>query len=386
MKQIAIYGKEGIGKSTISSHLSAGLAVQGKKTVQIGCDPKHDSTRLLTGGEKITTVLDYLKITPPDQCELRDIMVWGFGGIGCIEAGGPEPGFGCAGQAILTAFELLERLGLKQLGFDLAIYDVLGDVVCGGFAVPLRNEYADQVYIVTSGEFMSIYAANNILRGLKNYDGDRKRAAGLILNLRGGEDEIERAERFSQVVRLPVCEAFPWSNEFSWAEQQGCTLVEKSPASVLTRKFFTLARQIAENTRLFPACPLSDNELEKIVLNRQGRVVQVYLPKGPARENILCLEKALPDQENNGGSKLFSKNMLLREPLHGCAFNGAVNILIQIQDGITVAHGPASCAHISYQTNTSIGRRALFEKGMVLPLISPHMHEEVIVFGGLVVW
>ncbi|ATW28887.1 nitrogen fixation protein NifEH [Candidatus Formimonas warabiya] len=388
MKQVAIYGKGGIGKSTISSHLSAALAVQGKRVVQVGCDPKHDSTRLLTGGDKIITVLDYLKITPPDQCDLKDIMVWGFAGVGCIEAGGPEPGVGCAGRGILTTFELLERLGLRQLGFDLAVYDVLGDVVCGGFAVPLRHEYADQVYIVTSGEFMSLYAANNILRGLKNYDGDGKRAAGLIPNLRGGEEEMDRIKRFSWAVQLPLCGIFPRSNEFAWAEQQGCTLVEGYPASDLTWQFFSLARQVAENVSLFPACPLSDGQLEEIVLGREKRVHGLPL-KEPAQEKALCAEEILPVQSNSGLPKFFSKNVLLREPLHGCAFNGAVNILIQIRDGVTVAHGPKSCAHISYQTITSVGRRALFEKGMVLPvqisppLISSDMDEGVMVFGGL---
>lgn len=175
MAEIALYGKGGIGKSTISANISAALAQRGKRILQIGCDPKHDSTRLLLHGELIETVLSYMKRTPPDQYRLHDVVYEGVYGIHCVEAGGPEPGVGCAGRGILTTFEMLERLHIKDYCYDSIIYDVLGDVVCGGFAVPLRREYADRVYIITSGEFMSIYAANNILRGLKNYDTEKSR-------------------------------------------------------------------------------------------------------------------------------------------------------------------------------------------------------------------
>lgn len=389
MKQIAIYGKGGIGKSTISSHLSASLALQGKKVLQVGCDPKHDSTKSLTYGESVIPVLEYLKFTPPDRCSLKDIMAQGFEGVCCVEAGGPEPGVGCAGRGILTTFELLDRLGAKKMGFDLVIYDVLGDVVCGGFAVPLRREYADEVYIVTSGEYMSIYAANNILRGLKNYDGEGKRVGGLILNLRGGEEEIERVERFSQAVRLPVCGFFPRSSEFSQAEQEGRTVVEAFPASLITREFSSLARLIWENTCLFPAHPLSDAELEKVVLDRKEKKnCPLILLESKEKKDISQADPGA-DCPNTAPANYFSKNVLLREPLHGCAFNGAVNTLIQMGDGITVAHGPKSCAHISYQTITSVGRRALLERGQILPaqisppLISSDMNEGVMIFGGL---
>ncbi|MCL2334376.1 MAG: AAA family ATPase, partial [Candidatus Methanoplasma sp.] len=168
--QIAIYGKGGIGKSTSSANISFSLADMGKKVIQIGCDPKHDSTRALIQGREQTTVLDYIRKTPPFDRKLNDIVLEGVKGIKCVEAGGPEPGIGCAGRGILSTFDTLKKLGLNDVDFDVKMYDVLGDVVCGGFAVPLRNEYADGVYLVTSGEFMSIYAANNILKGIKNFD------------------------------------------------------------------------------------------------------------------------------------------------------------------------------------------------------------------------
>lgn len=174
-KQIAIYGKGGIGKSTISANVSAALAAFNKKILQVGCDPKHDSTRLLMNGREVTTVLDYLKGTEPNDYNLADILFNGYRNVACVEAGGPEPGVGCAGRGILSTFKLLDDLGVKEMNFDYTIYDVLGDVVCGGFAVPIRREYADEIYVVTSGEYMSIYAANNILKGIKNYDHGMKR-------------------------------------------------------------------------------------------------------------------------------------------------------------------------------------------------------------------
>jgi nitrogenase iron protein NifH len=400
MRQIAIYGKGGIGKSVIAANLSAALALAGRKVLQIGCDPKHDSTRLLTRGTATPTVLDYLKAVPPDQWRLGDVVATGFQGISCVEAGGPEPGVGCAGRGILTTFDLLEKLGLDRLNLDLVIYDVLGDVVCGGFAVPLRRQYADAVYIVTSGEFMSIYAANNILRGLKNYDGNIKRAAGLILNRRGIEDEDGRIERFARAVGLPVLEAFPRSEEFSRAEELGMTMVESHAASPVAGKFRSLAARIIRGGALFQACPLTDVELEQVVLDRG---VGDSLPQpafaGKSAGAAAAREDAgSGDPEDTGGGspagpdpgrRFLSKNVLLHEPLHGCAFNGAVNVTAQIAGAFTLAHGPRSCAHIAYQTITSAGRRLLFERGVLAPaqiappLASSDMNEGVMIFGGL---
>ena len=174
--QIAIYGKGGIGKSTVSANLSAALASCGRKVLQIGCDPKHDSTRLLHHGRKVQTVLEYLLNTPPDEQMLESVLMEGYLGTGCVEAGGPKPGMGCAGRGILTAFEFLDRFQVRK-GYDHVVYDVLGDVVCGGFAVPVRKQYAEAVFLVTSGEAMALYAANNILQGIRNLDPEENRIA-----------------------------------------------------------------------------------------------------------------------------------------------------------------------------------------------------------------
>ncbi|MBP5735301.1 MAG: AAA family ATPase, partial [Candidatus Methanomethylophilaceae archaeon] len=190
MVRIAVYGKGGIGKSTMSSNLTAALSDNGHKVLQIGCDPKHDSTRLLLGGEVKSTILDYMKDTPPGERRLDDVVSEGYKGCLCAEAGGPEPGVGCAGRGIISSFDLLRDLGGDSILRDVTLYDVLGDVVCGGFAVPLRNEYAEIIYIVSSGEFMSIYAANNILKGICNYDPDR--VGGIIFNSRGDPEEENR--------------------------------------------------------------------------------------------------------------------------------------------------------------------------------------------------
>ena len=202
MKRIAVYGKGGIGKSTISSNLTAALSEKGKRVLQIGCDPKHDSTRLLTSGKELQTVLEYLRDTEEEDRELGDIVGTGYKGCLCVESGGPEPGIGCAGRGIISAFDLIEELGINDIELDIVLYDVLGDVVCGGFAVPLRNNYADLVYVVTSGEFMAIYAANNILRGTANYDPGK--IGGIIFNSRGDEEEKERVKRFSSAVGIPI--------------------------------------------------------------------------------------------------------------------------------------------------------------------------------------
>lgn len=411
-QQIAIYGKGGIGKSTISANLSAALAAIDRKVLQVGCDPKHDSTRLLMNGQVITTVLDYLKETAPNDYKMDDILFRGFREVACVEAGGPEPGVGCAGRGILSTFKLLEDLGVREMNFDTIIYDVLGDVVCGGFAVPIRREYADRVYIVTSGEYMSIYAANNILKGLKNYDRGRKRVGGIIFNQRGIADEEGRIQRFAEAVNLPVCTHIPRSNEFAIAEMEGMTLTQKYPNSDIRTKFEQLAREIVAHSELFEALPLSDTELEEVVLHQKELSAVRFNEKSVKIAKLLssealvlkqeteCLllekpekkaevKKATTPVKKEDPKSFISKGLLYREPLHGCAYNGSIGVTVQIRDAISLSHGPASCAHMANNAITSIGRRALFERGSVLaaniipPLQSTDMDESVMVFGGM---
>ncbi|MDR2517104.1 MAG: AAA family ATPase [Spirochaetaceae bacterium] len=382
MTEFAIYGKGGIGKSTISANISAALGRRGRRVLQIGCDPKHDSTRLLLHGERLVTVLDYLKETSPDKCRLSDIVRSGVFGIHCLEAGGPEPGVGCAGRGILTTFELIGRLGIKSNNYDAILYDVLGDVVCGGFAVPIRREYAEKVYIVTSGEFMALYAANNILRGLKNYDHNLPgRAGGIIFNSRALGEEDSRIRRFCDAVGLPLLETFPRSDLFSACEKEGKCLVEGYPDSDLAQKFDLLAEKIETQQELYAARPLSDEELEERILGRER--------KPSAAPLKTAVPETAPETAAPAAPALFSKSLVSKEPLMGCAFSGAMSIAIQIAGALCVAHGPRSCAHITYQSNTSKSRRFLLERGLVLaytsapPVFSSDMNEGVMIFGGI---
>lgn len=380
MKQIAIYGKGGIGKSTVAAHISAALAQRGLKVMQVGCDPKHDSTRLLTGGLPAVTVLDYLHRTPPDQWLQEDIIVSGYGGVWCVEAGGPEPGVGCAGRGILTTFDLMKKLGVMESGLDVVIYDVLGDVVCGGFAVPLRQEYADEVFIVTSGEFMSLYAANNILKGLKNYD-LHPRLGGLILNHKGLTDEEKRVQRFAAAVGLPICASIPRSEEFAIGEQMALNLFQSSHSTLLSL-FGHLAEYMIDSHTLYPARPVDPGRLEELVLNRPQ-------PAYHQTSRKVTFSRPVEIESRADTPSLLSLNVRRREPLHGCAFNGAVNVAIQVQDAVTIAHGPRSCAHASYQTITSAARKAQFERGVAMPahilppLVSSDMNEGRMIFGGM---
>ena len=385
MKEIAVYGKGGIGKSTVSANLSAALSLAGKKVLQIGCDPKHDSTRLLLHGQRLTTVLDYMRITKPLDYRLEDILTTGFSGVGCVEAGGPKPGVGCAGRGIISMFELLDQFKLKER-YDVIVYDVLGDVVCGGFAVPIRREYADTIFIVTSGEFMALYAANNILRGIRNYDNNEKRVAGIVFNRRNVEDEDERVRRFAQAVELPVVADIPRSDAFAHAEKANKTVVELNADSLLSDIFFKLSQDVLQNCTLYEAKPLSDEQLEQTVLGRHtaNHLVSAVPPESKAITVPQAREfdLAVP-------TRYLSKNVIHREPLHGCAFNGAVSVSAHIHDAVVLAHAPKSCAYITYQTISSTGRRSLFERGALLPVaIAPNlestdMGETEMIFGGM---
>ena len=364
--EIAVYGKGGIGKSTVCANLSAALARAGRRVLQIGCDPKHDSTRLLTRGQIVPTVLDYLRDVPADAACVQDVLRTGALGVGCIEAGGPKPGVGCAGRGIISAFEFLERNRVKD-DYDVVLYDVLGDVVCGGFAVPIRREYADAVLLVTSGEFMSLYAANNILRGIRNFDGETgRRVAGIVFNARDLPDEDVRVARFAGAAGLPVVARIPKSGAFPEAEARGCTVTEAEDWPALRRIFTDLAEQIAEGMPLHPAWPLSDEDLERCVL--EGKLPPVPVP---AEESVRTGEgNDVPGAENRCGEA----PPPVRLPLYGCAFNGAATTAVHLTDAAVIAHSPRACAFYTWQNISSPGRRNLFHRGILMPsALSPNL-------------
>lgn len=266
IRQIAIYGKGGIGKSTTTQNLTAGLAESGKKIMVVGCDPKADSTRLLLGTLAQRTVLDTLRETG-DDVELDTIMRTGFGGIKCVESGGPEPGVGCAGRGIITSIGLLEQLGAYTDDLDYVFYDVLGDVVCGGFAMPIREGKAKEIYIVASGEMMALYAANNIAKGIAKFaQKGGVRLGGIICNSRNVDREIDLLRAFSAELGTQLIYFVPRDNVVQRAEINRKTVIEYEPKSKQADEYRQLAKAIDKNTHFSIPKPMSQERLEEILM------------------------------------------------------------------------------------------------------------------------
>lgn len=251
LKKIAIYGKGGIGKSTTTSNLSAALSHLGYKVMQIGCDPKADSTKNLCQGKFIPTVLDVLKEKEENTVKLDDIVFEGYNGVLCVESGGPTPGIGCAGRGIITAFEKLEELkAFETFKPDIVIYDVLGDVVCGGFAMPIRNGYAEDVYIVTSGEMMSMYAASNISSAVNQFKSrGYARVKGLILNHKNVKDETSLVQSLADEIGTCVFHEVPRHASIQEAENKGHTIAEEFYGSEMYKIYEELANKIIAEKR-----------------------------------------------------------------------------------------------------------------------------------------
>ncbi len=268
MRKVAIYGKGGIGKSTTTQNTVAGLTELNKKVMVVGCDPKADSTRLLLGGLAQKSVLDTLREEGEDV-DLEDIRRTGFNGVVCVESGGPEPGVGCAGRGIITSINLLEQLGAyadsEQL--DYAFYDVLGDVVCGGFAMPIREGKAQEIYIVVSGEMMAMYAANNICKGIVKFaEAGGVRLGGLICNSRKVDNEQEMIEAFADVLGTQMIHFVPRDNMVQKAEINRKTVIEFEPTHPQADEYRTLAKKIEENTMHVIPKPMNTDDLEKLLI------------------------------------------------------------------------------------------------------------------------
>ncbi|MBI4643456.1 MAG: nitrogenase iron protein [Deltaproteobacteria bacterium] len=269
MRKVAIYGKGGIGKSTTTQNTVAGLAEMGRKVMVVGCDPKADSTRLLLGGLAQKGVLDTLREEGEDV-DLEDIRRTGFSGVVCVESGGPEPGVGCAGRGIITSINLLEQLGAyaDSEHLDYAFYDVLGDVVCGGFAMPIREGKAKEIYIVVSGEMMAMYAANNICKGIVKFaEAGGVRLGGLICNSRKVDNELEMVEAMAAKLGTQMIHFIPRDNMVQRAEINRKTVIEFDASHPQADEYRTLAKKIEANEMHVIPKPLSTDELEKLLID-----------------------------------------------------------------------------------------------------------------------
>ncbi len=268
MRKVAIYGKGGIGKSTTTQNTVAGLAEMGKKIMVIGCDPKADSTRLLLGGLQQKTVLDTLR-EEGEEVELEDIIKSGYRNTRCTESGGPEPGVGCAGRGIITSVNLLEQLGAfdEEWDLDYVFYDVLGDVVCGGFAMPIRDGKAEEIYIVCSGEMMAMYAANNICKGILKYaDTGGVRLGGLICNSRNVDNERQMIEELAKKIGTQMIHFVPRNNFVQRAEINRKTVIEYDPTHEQADEYRALAQKINDNKMFVIPKPLEIEELEALLI------------------------------------------------------------------------------------------------------------------------
>lgn len=266
MRQVAIYGKGGIGKSTTTQNTVAALAESGKKVLVVGCDPKADSTRLLLHGLHQKTVLDTLR-EEGDDVELDKVLKTGFGGTRCVESGGPEPGVGCAGRGIITSINLLESLGAYTPDLNYVFYDVLGDVVCGGFAMPIREGKAREIYIVASGEMMALYAANNISKGIAKFaQNGTVRLGGIICNSRKVDNEIELLKAFAEELGSHLIHFIPRDNIVQRAEINKKTVIDYDPTAGQAEEYRKLAKAIDENQKFAIPKPMKQERLEELMM------------------------------------------------------------------------------------------------------------------------
>jgi len=268
LRQCAIYGKGGIGKSTTTQNLVSALAEAGKKVMIVGCDPKADSTRLILHSKAQTSVMQLAaEAGSVEDLELEDVMNVGYGGVKCVESGGPEPGVGCAGRGVITAINFLEEEGAYDEDLDFVFYDVLGDVVCGGFAMPIRENKAQEIYIVCSGEMMAMYAANNIAKGIVKYaNSGGVRLAGLICNSRNTDREDELIIALAEKLGTQMIHFVPRHNVVQHAEIRRMTVVEYDPTHAQADEYRTLAKKIVDNKKFVIPTPIEMEALEELLM------------------------------------------------------------------------------------------------------------------------
>jgi light-independent protochlorophyllide reductase subunit L len=257
---IAVYGKGGIGKSTTSSNLSAAFSRLGKRVLQIGCDPKHDSTFTLTK-QMVPTVIDILETVDfhAEELKVEDFVFPGYNGVQCVEAGGPPAGTGCGGYVVGQTVKLLKEHHLLE-ETDVVIFDVLGDVVCGGFAAPLQH--AHYCLIVTANDFDSIFAMNRIVAAIlaksKNY---KVRVGGVVANR---SKDLDQVTKFNDAAGLKVLAHLPDNDAIRRSRLKKCTMFEMEPTPdvvAIQDEYLKLAQAMIDGVTPLPAKPLKDREI-----------------------------------------------------------------------------------------------------------------------------
>ncbi len=258
-KQIAIYGKGGIGKSSTASNVAAACADEGYRVTIIGCDPKSDSSITLLRGERIPTIMDLMR--QGEEIKEEDIVFDGYKGVKCVEIGGPEPGIGCAGRGIIVAISLLKKISKAIEDTDLVIYDVPGDIVCGGFVAPVKKGLVNEAYVLTSGEYMPLYAANNICKGLSRLE---MTLNGVICNSRGAPNEENIVSEFAKEIGSQMIAFIPKDVLVQTCEREGYSVIEKAPESNIADVYRKLARSIMTRNEGKIPVPLNDTRLREL--------------------------------------------------------------------------------------------------------------------------
>ncbi|MBI5537144.1 MAG: AAA family ATPase [Deltaproteobacteria bacterium] len=269
MRTLAFYGKGGIGKTTVATNISVLFAKDGRRVLQVGCDPKHDSSYKLVAREQVRTVMGLLQVPGTQTLTREQVVMHGRMGVDCVETGGPEPGVGCAGRGITRMFEVLGEAKVLESGYDVVVYDVLGDVVCGGFAAPLRRGFAREVYVVASGEIMALYAANNICRAIVTHARNGVALAGVVANLRGSSKELATLQAFAARIGSRLLHPIPQHEAVQEAERHSRTVIEHAPDCAIAHDYTALFGEIQATTQedcCIPR-PLEDTEFEQFVLN-----------------------------------------------------------------------------------------------------------------------
>ncbi len=388
MKGIAFYGKGGIGKSTILSNVVAALAVNGKKLLQIGCDPKHDSTRLLLGGFTQKTVLEQLNRI--GSVSLDSVMLTGYCGIKCIESGGPEPGVGCAGRGIIQMLQLLKEQGLDTGQFDYVFFDVLGDVVCGGFSVPMREGYADEVYIVSSGEIASLYAANNIAKGLKRFSTSHGKLGGVIGNERGTKNEREVITAFARLIGTELVAFVPRSELVVQAELASKPIMQYTPESDIADVFRSIADHVErKHTPVVPK-PLSDEELDHFLheylydskMIKCSASVQKLAGNSSPQSSIFKSEAPKGTASFSDGKIKGNSSARSEKPAHGCSLSGAASVVGQIKDAVAIIHSSQGCSYIQFWSQMTDNSQSSSGERSLPNLLCTNMREKDVIFGG----